>query len=338
MANLKDIARLTGRSVSTVSVVLRGDSKQLGICEETEKEIRDAARRLGYVKNDFARTMASGKSRMIAFLVSRNKDEEYTGRLLSGVLETVSAAQYSMRLIKDQSEKPEEFIKNLLSQQIRGLLISGDLPREQVDALIRECAKNDIFCTTVNLSNQVEGAGIISDDINGMKMLVLKMFELGHRKIAMLDNSRNAEYVLTRRNGYLLGMDECGLEPYLIPESKQKKNLLKTLIRQGYTALLTNSDYCSAELMQQAYAQGIRIPDEISICGYSGIKLADYSALPVTTVIQDFEGMGKKAAEILISQVEKRGSIRKGTVKNIALPTMLKIQKSTRAIKEGERE
>ena len=90
--------------------------------------------------------------------------------------------------------------------------------------------------------------------------------------------------------------------------------------------------------MQQAYAQGIRIPDEISICGYSGIKLADYSALPVTTVIQDFEGMGKKAAEILISQVEKRSSIRKGTVKNIALPTMLKIQKSTRAVKEGERE
>ena len=115
------------------------------------------------------------------------------------------------------------------------------------------------------------------------------------------------------------------------PESGEYPEILK-LTEAGYTALLCESDYIAARLMQQAYAAGVRVPDKISICGFAGMQVADYAALPLTTVSQDFEGMGEKAASLLISVLEKRKKPANGNIENISLPTLIRIQKTTKGI------
>ena len=194
MATLTDIARKTHLSVSTVSVVLRGESKRFGICAETEKAVRKAADKLGYVKNETARTMVSGKSRILGFISGKRSSVEYSGRLLSGALESASFASYALRVFYYHADEPDRLCTTLLSQQIRGILISGDLGRDFADRMIEACSDRGIHCVTVNLSNQRKGFGVVSDDVGGMSEMVDLLYRGGHRKIAMLSSLMKAEY------------------------------------------------------------------------------------------------------------------------------------------------
>jgi len=332
MATLTDIARKTRLSVSTVSVVLRGESKRFGICAETEKTVRQAADELGYVKNETARTMVSGKSRILGFISGHHSSVEYSGRLLSGALESASLAGYALRVFYDQTKEPDRLCTTLLSQQIRGILISGDLGRVCADRMIEACSDHGIHCVTVNLSNQRKGFGVVSDDAGGMSEMVKLLYYAGHRKIAMFSSRVEAEYVQKRLNGYRAGMERYGLPEKVFTQKQGKYPELSKLVEAGYTAALCESDYIAARLMQQAYAEGIRVPESISVCGFAGMQVADYAALPLTTVSQDFEGMGEKAASLLISVLEKGKTPADGNLENISLPTRIRIQKTTKGI------
>lgn len=332
MATLTDIARKTSLSLSTVSVVLRGESKRFGICAETEKKVRKAADELGYVKNETARTMVSGKSRILGFISGQQSSVEYSGRLLSGALESASLAGYALRVFYYHADEPDRLCTTLLSQQIRGILISGNLGRDFADRMIEACSNCGIHCVTVNLSNQRKGFGVVSDDVSGMSEIVELLYRGGHRKIAMYSSKKDTEYVQKRLKGYCAGMKKYGLpEKVFIPKQGGYPRLAN-LTEAGYTAVLCESDYIAARLMQQAYAEGIRVPGTISVCGFAGMQVADYAALPLTTVSQDFEGMGEKAASLLISVLEKGKAPADGNIENISLPTRIRIQKTTKGI------
>ncbi|MBO4630792.1 MAG: LacI family DNA-binding transcriptional regulator [Lentisphaeria bacterium] len=331
MATLTDIAQKTHFSVSTVSVVLRGESKRFGICAETEKTVCEAAAELGYVKNETARTMVSGKSRILGFISGQLSSVEYSGRLLSGALESASLAGYALRVFYYNND-PDCLCTTLLSQQIRGILISGDLGRDRADRIIETCTSREIHCVTVNLSNQRKGFGVVSDDAGGMSEMVDLLYRGGHRKITMLSSRVEAEYVQKRLNGYCAGMKKNGLPAKVFPTKRGEYPALSKLTEAGYTAVLCESDYIAARLMQQAYTAGIRVPEKISVCGFAGMQVADFAALPLTTVAQDFEGMGEKAAALLISVLENGTGPVRGKVKNISLPTRIQIQQTTKGI------
>ena len=311
---------------------MRDEAQRFGIRPETEKEIRQAAEELGYVKNDCARTMASGKSRVLGFIAPARSSMEYSGRLLSGALERVSAGEYALRVFHYDPELPNTLTATLLSQQIRGILISGDLGRDAADRIIAACSEQGIRCVTVNLSNQTEGFGIVSDDANGMKQLVEWLFSHGHRKIAMFSSGGTAEYAGKRLAGYLAGMRSCGLRDAVFVPAPDGRPTLARLTETGFSAVMCDTDYTAAALMQQAYREGIRVPETISVCGFAGMQVADFAALPLTTVDQDFEGMGETAAEMLISDLERGIPPQSGAVRNISLPTRLNIQKTTKGI------
>ena len=207
MPTIKDIAQKTGLSVSTVSVVLRGEARRFGIREETEQRIREAAAELGYVRDDCARTMASGKSRVLGFIAGNRLQMEYAGRLLAGALTGATKLNYSLRFfLYDNNFKPEQLIMDLQAQKIRGILLSGDLGHHRIDPLIRQCTNYGIQCGTVNISNRVSGIGVASDDSSGMEEMVRRLYALGHRKISYQTVDTEAEYARKREKGYLAGI------------------------------------------------------------------------------------------------------------------------------------
>lgn len=334
MATLKDLAAATGLSVSTVSVVMRGDAARFGIKNETVELVRASALKIGYVKNDFARAMASGKSRVLGFVSHSRASVEYAGRQLYGALQKVSELGYSLRVFHYQGEKPEVFLSGLQSQNIRGILLSGELGRENIDRLMTCCGEHDIFCIPVNLSNRIGGIGVVSDDAAGMSELVQYLIGEGHRRIAYYGTGDDPEYAQKRRDGYRDAMKEAGLRP-LILHSEQNVSLT-ALLRRKVSAVVCDSDYLAARMMQQAYQTGTAIPEEISICGFGGIQIADFAALPLTTVAQDFEGMGAAGAEKLIENLEHPRRFPAGKTENIRLAASLKIQKTTRRLKHAQ--
>ena len=332
MATLLDIARKTKRSISTVSVVLRGDAKRFGISAATENAIRRTAASLDYVKNETARTMVSGKSRILGFISGTRSEVEYSGRLLYGALEKASMEGYAFRVFHYNSDEPEHLCNTLLSRQIRGILISGSQGRANTDRIVEECARHGIHCVTVNLSNQRQGFGVVSDDARGMAEMVVLLYQGGHRKIALFSCGTADEFARRRLKGYAAGMKKCGLPESVFTPVRERYPALSKLVRSGFSAVLCDSDYTAAKLMQQAYRTGIRVPETISVCGFAGMQVADYAALPLTTISQDFEGMGEKAAALLISVLENGTGPVRGKVKNISLPTRIQIQQTTKGI------
>lgn len=333
MPTIKDIAKITGLSVSTVSVVLRGDTGRFGIRPETERKVRQAADRIGYMRNDFARTMVKGKSRVLGFIARAGINPEYSGRLLCGAQLGASEREYAIRFFLYDKSGEETLIPTLLSSRIGGVLISGDLGRTLTDRICRLCRAAGILCATVNLSNRVDGVGVVSDDEGGMAEMVCALHRMGHRRIYMFRTASTAEFARTRLAGYRRGMRACGLRgaSVLLKTGDEVLPPLETLIRRGYTAAVCDTDYTAARLMQQAYERGIRIPEEISLCGFAGVQVADFAAAPLTTVAQDFEGMGRRAATELIRRLERgEGKARKSHIENIRVSARLRIQKTTK--------
>ena len=332
MPTIKDIAKITGLSVSTVSVVLRGDTGRFGIRPETERKVRQAADRIGYMRNDFARTMVKGKSRVLGFIARAGINPEYSGRLLCGAQLGASEREYAIRFFLYDKSGEETLIPTLLSSRIGGVLISGDLGRTLADRICRLCRAAGILCATVNLSNRVDGVGVVSDDEGGMADIVYALYRMGHRRIYMFGTASSAEFARTRLAGYRRGMRSCGLRGASTRLTRDDVlPSLETLIRRGYTAAVCDSDYTAARLLQQAYERGIRIPEEISLCGFAGVQVADFAAAPLTTVAQDFEGMGRRAASELIQCLERgEGKVRKQHIENIRVSARLRIQKTTK--------
>ncbi len=327
MATLKDIAKVTSFSVSTVSVVLRGDAAKFGICKDTVKEIQRAAAKLGYVKNDYARTMASGKSRLLAFVTDTKRNVEYRGRLLAGMLEEISARDYSMRIFNYDPGSEDELLLKLQALRVKGVLLSGELHKDVIEAFIPKCLKQKIFCATVNHSNQISGVGAESDDIAGVSLLTDYLFENGHRNIAYCGRMNEEEYSQKRLKGYLNGMQKYGLTPHVYNYSGDFK--LKELIKCGITAVVCESDYVGASLLQHAYANSISVPEDISVCGFGGMEISDFAARPMTTIVQDFASIGRNAVQMLIDALEKPDFMRGRKIFNIAIKTALKEKQTT---------
>ena len=279
--------------------------------------------------------MASGKSRVLGFIAGNRLQMEYAGRLLAGALTGATKLNYSLRFfLYDHNFKPEQLIMELQAQKIRGILLSGDLGHHRIDPLIRQCTNYGIQCGTVNISNRVSGIGVASDDSSGMEEMVRRLYALGHRKISYQTVDTEAEYARKREKGYLAGIRKCGLEAscFKIQISEEYQIDIRNILVSGCTALLCYSDHLAARLLQQAYQHGIRIPEELSICGFSGMQLASYAALPLSTIVQDFEGMGEKGAEMLIQLLENKSENKKDKLKNIVLPTTILMQTTTRRI------
>lgn len=327
MATLKDIAKSASFSVSTVSAVLRGDAEKLGICAETVEKIRRTAAEIGYVKNDYARTMASGKSRVLAFITDTGRNVEYQGKLLSGVLEEASAHDYSLRIFDYKAQSENELLSKLLSLRIKGVLISGDLLKYTIEKIVTLFSQHNICCATLNHSNQICGIGAESDDVQGMSEMVEYIYGAGHRKIAYYGVMNDEEYAQKRLNGYLRSIEKYGLKSYIYQYSAKVK--LKDMIKNGLTAVIGESDYMGAVLLQQAYSDSIKVPEEISICGFAGMEVSTFAARPMTTVVQDFIGMGKSAAQMLINVLEKKDFMKGKKTLNTKLKTELKIQQTT---------
>jgi len=332
MPTIKDIADITGLSVSTVSVVLRGDTGRFGIREETARKVRRTADRIGYLRNDFARTMVKGTSRVLGFLAPAGNNPEYSGRLLCGAQLGASEKEYALRFFLYDDSGARSLVPILRAARIGGVLISGDLGRARADCICRLCRDAGILCATVNLSNRVEGVGVVSDDEEGMAEMVRTLFRMGHRRIYMFGTASSAEYAKARLAGYRRGMNGCGLRG---ASCRLPKNVglpaLDELIRRGFTAAVCDSDYTAARLLQQAYECGIRIPDELSLCGFAGLQIADFAAAPISTVAQDFEAMGRRAAQELIALLERRERANlSNETKNIRVSARIRIQETTK--------
>lgn len=311
MATIKDISQKLGISHATVSYVLNGRAEQFKIRQDVCRKVLETAKELGYVRNSLARSMVTGRSNTIGFVINSGMGTEFVQRITGGILQAVDQYDFSLKLFDAETLNKATVIRRLREQQITGVLLHH--PGIHIlKPWLKDLKMLGIPCGIANMKNETGiGHGVISDDAKGMEDAVRYLFSLGHTKIAHLTANISWNYVRAREAGYRRGMAGIAaclprvirIGPYGRGNNREYLKQLLSEKEKRPTAVVCAADYHAIELFQAAYQLNIRVPDELSIIGFGGLSPAKYSVVPLTTLEQPFEQIGFEAARMLLEHI-----------------------------------
>ncbi|MCM3542568.1 LacI family DNA-binding transcriptional regulator [Priestia megaterium] len=313
MTTIKDIARVAGVSVTTVSRALNGYSD---VNEKTRQKIAAVARELDYSPNTLARGLVMQKSKTIGLLVSgisrESVKDNFTFEVLCGVNERASTLGYDLILFNTNTmmQREKTYTQLCRERRVDGAIIQG-IKKE--DPYLKEVVESDIPCVLVDIPVHSNSVGYVTtDNALGAKKAVEHLASLGHKHIGMINGHEDAFVSQERLNGYREALKECGLSfrsEWVVSgnfEEKKAEKATRELINRHkeVTAIFCASDLMALGALKACKELGLHVPKEMSIVGYDNIVLASYSSPNLTTVGQAVYEIGYEAADLLIEMLE----------------------------------
>lgn len=310
MVSMKDIAQRCGVSVATVSKALNG---HVDISQKTRKRICTIADEMGYLANSAARALKTNRTYNIGVLFVDEKRSGLAHDYFSAVLDSVRVEAercgYDITFInRNVGHKPTTYLQHCLYRGVDGVVIACV---DFNDPLVQELVNSHIPLVTIDhIFN--DRIAVVSDNVSGIEALVNHAYNMGHRRIAFI----HGEMTTVTRNritGFYRACERLNLN---IPQeyirestyhdpaqcAQETKELLKLGIRPS--CILFPDDFSSIGGMATIRELGLRIPEDISVIGYDGIKLARMLTPQLTTYQQDTAILGKTAAAKLINLIE----------------------------------
>lgn len=312
MVSMKDISNKIGVSVATVSKALN-DHSDIG--EATKKKVREAAKEMGYFPNASARTLKTNRSHNIGVLFRDEAGNGFTHDFYAAVLDslkrTAETKGYDISFIN--SNKSVMNMKYLEHCRYRGYdgVILACIDFDNPDVV--ELVTSDMPVVTIDHTFDNRTA-IISDNVSGMRELVTYIYkECGHRKIAYIhgaDSSvtrnRLASFYKTLEDFGATVPDEYIKEGiYRKPDVSYKFTAELLELPDPPTCIIYPDDFSAIGGINALQARGLSIPDDISIAGYDGIRIAKVLEPKLATIEQNTDTIGELAARRLVQMIER---------------------------------
>lgn len=333
---MQDIANETGLSSAAVSYVLNGKE---GVSEQRRKLVMDAVKKLGYVSNYAARSLAMNSSKLIGVCSPQTEQEN---RLMFDnpfYSELMNNIEYECRLkgyhvIISGNDVDESYMNLAQKRSLDGIIIIGSYSQEFYEefqnsnfpvVLVDTYFDSDEFCNVR-----------INDELGGY-IATKHLLEHGHKNIAFVSGTITDCGVTQRRfEGYKRALGEFGIEyrsDYVYPGNvsfESGREQAKKIITENkdITAIMCTADVIAVGVSKQLSDMGIEIPDDISIIGFDNLKISKYTSPSITTVSQNIEEKGKVAVEMILSQIESDKIIGK----TVVLPVEIVERKSVKRI------
>lgn len=302
---IKDIARRTGVSHSTVSRALRGNSI---ISAETAEKIRQAALEMGYQPSAAARSLKTNRSQVLGVIVS-SIDDPFFSEIVFGIEETAQENGYSLFIAASQHDPNRErkIVQTMLEQRTDGVIIcSSSFSAEQG----RQLLSHGFPVVMVNhQSAENYHYSIYHDDVDGSRQVTRHLLSLGHRRIAYLGNSQSGRTTLERLEGFRTEMQNAGLlipEDYLYhvpggdPQLGQASVNHFMSLDQPPTAIICFNDTLAIGVLKGCSQAGIAVPEQLSVTGFDNITYSAFTTPSLTTFDQPKRSLGNEAAHLLL--------------------------------------
>ncbi len=327
-----DIAREAGVSYSTVSRVLNGFEF---VKESTRERVTEAAKRLGYVANLQARSLAGGNSRIIGVLVP-TLSNGYIGDIISGIDDELARVDYDLMMYTTHRQRGKEstYVNTLTNGPTDGLLLIVPLmPTEYLTAL----QQRNYPHVLVDQADPTGKSSVIdSTNWQGAYDGTRYLIELGHRRIGFITGLMDLHSAVDRLEGYksALADHNTPFEKELVVEGDYLQsggyNAAHKLLNQppAPTAIFASNDLEAIGAMEAIRERGLQIPDDISVIGFDDIPQASIVYPKLTTVRQPLDQMGRLAARLLLEQIENPDR----PPRRITLATQLIIRDSCRPL------
>lgn len=306
---IKDIARQTGVSHSTVSRALSGNPL---ISDSTAARIRRAASEMGYLPSAAARSLKTRRSKVLGVVVSSLEDP-FFAEILQGIEDAARASGYGLFIASSQrdAERGQQIARLMLEHRAEGVIIcSTSFSTEQSQQF-----QQGGFPIVVVNNQAAENFqySIYHDDLEGTRQITRHLVELGHQRIAYLGDSLSGRTSLDRLNGFQAEMESTGL-PILpgfvheVPGGTPEHGLPSVdhflELPQRPTAIVCFNDMLAIGLLKGLQLAGLQVPGDISITGFDNIRFSIYTNPPLTTFDQPKHFIGLEAARLLLELLD----------------------------------
>lgn len=334
---MKDIARELGVSVATVSRALKGSTR---ISREKREMITAYAREHKFSPNPMAESLRSKRTMKIIGVIIPQFAHFYFSSILAGIED--EALKYGYRLLVAQSGedygREVDTCRAFYENKVCGIIVSQAKNTCKYDHFQTLMDKGvplvfyDRICTGVNASR------VTVDDYIGAYSAVEYMISTGCRRIAFYGSSMKLEISKNRYNGWHDAMSKHGLNPdecvrMECDNREDAERLTPAVLEQENRpdAFFAINDDTAIGIMYTAKRMGLRVPDDISVCGFTNGQRAVACDPMLTTVEQNGYEVGRLAADILIGKVEGRIPVDK--VEKRVVRTRLIVRGTTKTIK-----
>jgi len=315
---IRDVAKESGFSSTTVSIVLNNAPLARYIPPATKKRIERAAKKLGYRPNLFARSLRSKRTHTVGVMVFDMTDP-YCTLILRGIENSLYQNSYLPILTDVHNERSrfERYLEMLLDRRVEGLIVLANWLFVDIDVLA-DLEKSSIPTAMIGRELNTDSiSSVIVDNELGAHIAIEHLHSLGHRKIAFIRGPKTLSDSAPRWRGIRNFSKEAGLEidPKLtmdLPESRDPISsfeagykLTEELIKQKrpFTAILAFDDMTAFGAIRALAKAGVRVPEHCSVIGFDDVAASNLYTPPLTTVRQPMEAMGATAAGIVIEGI-----------------------------------
>lgn len=310
MSTIRDVARLAGVSVSTVSLAFNTPDRVSG---NTRERIARAAASVGYHRPDpVAQTLSSGRSQLIG-MVQADISNAFFGRLLRAVERHAYAKGYLV-IVSDSNaefEREEKILRHLTSMRAAGMIVSPCGLNEAETAHLR-----DLNIPFILFDQKPEGISsdfVGTDNQAASAMLTEHLIQFGHQRIGFLGGITGLYTALERERGFVQTLRQSGIEidSELIVDARytyedayaQTKRLLTA--KNPPTALLACSNVMSLGALQAMRDLCIDCPGDVSLAGVDDVPWMNMISPVITMVVQPVDIMAQASASLLLERIEQ---------------------------------
>jgi LacI family transcriptional regulator len=344
-STIRDVARESGYSASTVSIVLNNAPLSRYIPVDTKSRIQTAARRLGYRPNPLARSLRSQRSNIVGVMVFDITDPFCTP-ILRGLENSLYQASYLSLLADAHNEEHrfERYLEMLLDRRVEGLVVIANWLVTDIK-LLADLTEKRVPTVIAGRGIEIDTVSAVSvDNEGGASMALEYLYRLGHRDIAFLRGPKTLTSSGQRWKGIRSFAQSANLrlDPKRIvelPESLDPNSsfeagahLTGELLRQGknFTALMAYDDMTALGALRALKKEGLHVPEDCSVVGFDDVAQANLSVPSLTTVRQPMEAMGSMSAGLILDAIKAVHQKRDVPVVRRKIPAELVVRESTR--------
>ena len=327
--NIKDIARICGVGVSTVS---RAINNHPDINPETKSMIMDVIKENNYIPNNSARNLKRTDSRAIAVLI-KGIGNPFFSKMIRVFEEEIQKKKYSfiMQRVDEKADEVDVALELIKEKKPRGIVFLGGYFSHSKEELSQLSVP--FVLSTIGMVESQEGFPAFScvsvDDFAESRKMTDYLCKLGHNKILILTAAQDDESIgRLRLEGYKKGLEDNGIafDPNLVVYSGECEEcytmdngyrMMTRVLQENreFTAVYAISDSLAIGASKAVLDNGKRIPEDYSVAGYDGLDIAHYYNPAITTIRQPVEEMAKSTIKILFDVIKNQAQHQKRVFK-----------------------
>lgn len=331
---IHDIAKKLNIAASTVSRALKDNPL---ISEVTREKIKKTAEEMGYRPNVMAANFRTKRTNTIGVIVPLI-NRHFFSAVISGIEDVAYQQGFAVTISQsnDNFEKESKIAHTFFANRVDGLILSIGMETKTTDHLRLFSDRNIPLVFFDRVVDDIDAHKIVVDDFGSAYKATQHLIERGRNKIAHIGGPLNLKIYKQRQDGYCKALSDNGLKSnnsYIVNNSltrsdgvKAIKKLLKNKIKPD--AIFCANDTTALSTIIYLKENGIKVPEDIAIVGYSNEPFSEVVTPSISTIKQPGFEIGQKAAELIINQILKKEKATK--FETINMPTELIVRESSK--------